>query len=342
MNSRELVLAHLDGRPVKRLPLMPITMMFACQRIGARYRDYCTDYRVMVEGQIRVAEDFGFDYVNTMSDPAREAADCGAKVQYFDQQPVAIMEDQALLENKSTLAGLKIPDPLGGGRMHNGIRALALFKEKVGNEKWIEGWIEGPCAEAADLRGINTLMLDFFDDPPFVRDLFEFIVALELRFAKEQVAAGADAIGVGDAAASLVGPQIYEEFIWPYEKKLVDGLHALGADVRLHICGNTRKILEGMGRLGCDIVDLDSMAPLADARARMGPDQILLGNINPVSILRNGTPETVTAAIAECHRQAGGRYIVGAGCEVPRDTPDENLRALCNYARQHHPINISQ
>jgi len=337
MTSRERVLAHLEGRPVDRLPLLPITMMFACRQIGALYRDYCTDYRVLVEGQIRTAEAFGFDYVNTMSDPAREAADCGAKIQYFDHQPVALVEDDALLGDKSKLLSLKIPDPLGGGRMHNGIQALALFKERVGKEKCIEGWIEGPVAEGADLRGINTLMLDFFDDPGFVRDLFAFVIELELRFAREQVRAGADVIGIGDAAASLVGPQIYEEFIWPFEKKLVDGVHALGAKVRLHICGNTRRILEGMGRLGCEIVDLDSLAPLADGRKQMGPGQVLLGNMNPVAVLRDSTPAEVTAVMSECHRQAGPRFIVGAGCEVPRDTPPENLRALCAYAHEHKP-----
>ncbi len=316
---------------------MPITMMFACDQIDVKYRDYCTDYRVLVEGQIRTAEKYGFDYVNTMSDPAREAADCGAKVEYFDHQPVAIVEDEALLADKSTLATLKIPDPLGGGRMTNGIKALELYKERVGKEKIIEGWVEGPIAEAADLRGINTVMTDFFDDPAFVRDLFEFVVELELRFAREQVKAGADIIGVGDAAASLVGPQLYEEFVLPYEKKLVDGIHAAGSKVRLHICGNTRRILAGIGRLGCEIVDLDSLAPLNEARQQMGAGQVLLGNINPVSTLRNGDPEAVTNAIAECHGQAGARYIVGAGCEVPRDTPPENLRALCEYARTHKP-----
>jgi MtaA/CmuA family methyltransferase len=316
---------------------MPITMQFACLRTGARYRDYCTDYRVLVEGQLRTAEEFGFDYVNTMSDPAREAADCGARVQYFDDQPVALAEDQALLAEKTSLASLKIPDPLGGGRMLNGIHALALFREKLEGEKLIEGWIEGPCAEAADLRGINTLMLDFFDDPQFVRDLFEFVLEMELCFAEAQVEAGADLIGIGDAAASLVGPQIYSEFIWPFEKRMVEGVHALGAKARLHICGNTRRILDGMGSLGCDIVDLDSLAPLADARAQMGPDQVLLGNLNPVTIMRGGTPEIVTTAIAECHRQAGRRFIVGAGCEIPRDTPIENLRALGEYARGHKP-----
>jgi MtaA/CmuA family methyltransferase len=337
MTSRERVLTHLAGRPVDRLPLMPITMMFACAQIGARYRDYCTDYRVLVEGQIRTAETFGFDYVNTMSDPAREAADCGAVVEYFDHQPVAIVEDQALLADKTKLASLKIPDPLVGGRMTNSLKGLALFKERVGKDKTIEGWVEGPIAEGADLRGINTLMLDFFDDPAFVRDLFAFVVELELRFAREQLKVGADMIGVGDAAASLVGPQIYEEFVWPYERKLVDGIHALGGKVRLHICGNTRRILEGIGQLGCDIVDLDSMAPIFEARQKMGLHTILLGNLNPVTVLRNGDPAGVTAAIAECHRQAGAPFIVGAGCEVPRDTPPENLRALCAYAHTHQP-----
>jgi MtaA/CmuA family methyltransferase len=286
---------------------------------------------------LRTAETFGFDYVNTMSDPAREAADCGASVQYFDQQPAAIVEEQALLGDKTRLASLRVPDPLGGGRMHNAIQAVALLKERAGKEKIVEGWIEGPIAEAADLRGINTVMLDFFDDPAFVRDLFAFVVEMELRFAREQARAGADVIGIGDAAASLVGPHIYQEFVWPYEKQLVDGIHALGAKVRLHICGNTRRSLREMGQLGCAIVDLDSLAPIGEAREQMGPSQVLLGNLNPVAILRNGDPAGVVRATAQCHQQAGPRFIVGAGCEVPRDTPVENLRALCEYARNHLP-----
>ena len=71
-----------------------------------------------------------------------------------------LVEQQALLADKKKLAHLKMPDPLGGGRMHNGIEALALFKEKVSGEKVIEGWVEGPLAEAADLRGINTVMME--------------------------------------------------------------------------------------------------------------------------------------------------------------------------------------
>jgi MtaA/CmuA family methyltransferase len=337
MNSRERVLAHLDGHSVDHLPLMPITMMFAADLAGVRYRDYCTNHRLLAEAQIRTAEQFGFDYVNTMSDPAREAADCGAAVEFFDDQPAAFDEENALLKDKSKLATLRSPDPLGGGRMHNGVRAVALLRERAGKDLIVEGWIEGPCAEGCDLRGINALMLDFYDDPVFVNDLFEFVIDMELRFAKAQIDAGIDLIGIGDAAASLVGPTLYERFVWPFEKRLVDGLHALGTRVRLHVCGNTRHCLDGFRRLGCEIVDLDFLTPLDQARQTMGPDQVLLGNLHPVLALRNSTPAAVRDAIATCHHQAGPRYIVGAGCEVPRDTPHENLRALCAYAQQHAP-----
>ena len=179
MNGRERVVAAATGKPTDRLACMPITMQFACDFIGAQYLEYATDYRVLVEGQIRTAEAFGLDYVNTMSDPACEAADCGAGVTYFPNSPPAIDEGRALLAETSMLVGLAIPDPTAGGRMTNRLKALDLYRTRVGDSLLIEGWIEGPIAEAADLRGLNTLMLDFYDDPQFVRDLFDFVREME-------------------------------------------------------------------------------------------------------------------------------------------------------------------
>jgi uroporphyrinogen-III decarboxylase len=86
--------------------------------------------------------------------------------------------------------------------------------------------------------------------------------------------------------------------------------------------------------VACEIVDLDSLA--LSSSGPDGPKPVLLGNLNP-TVLRNATATEVTDAIAECHRQAGPRFIVGAGCEVPRDTPLENLLALSHYARTHCP-----
>jgi MtaA/CmuA family methyltransferase len=300
-----------------------------------KYGDYARDHRVMAEAQIRTAEDFGFDHVSGISDPAREASDLGSPIEWFDDQPPAIVESHALLADKAHLAALKIPDPAAGPRMSDRVEGVRLMRQRAGSSLAVEGWVEGPCAMSADLRGVNTLMLDFFDDPGFVRDLFEFTIEMELRFAKAQIAAGADLIGVGDAAASLIGPQLYFDFVQPYEQRLVRAIQAAGAPVRLHICGKTRKLYRGMAATGAEMFDLDSMAPLDAARAEMGPAAVLAGNLDPVRIMRDAAPEAVTAGFAECHRQAGARYIVGAGCEVPAGTPEANLRAAAGYARSH-------
>jgi MtaA/CmuA family methyltransferase len=335
VTGRERVLAALRGEQTDHLPLMPITMMFAADTAGIKYGDYARDYRILADAQIRTADLFGFDYVSAISDPAREASDLGATVEWFDDQPPAIVESKALLADKTALGRLSVPDPSAGRRMSDRIRAVELLKLRGGTDKLVEGWIEGPCAMGADLRGLNTLMLDFFDDPGFVADLFEFVTDMELRFARAQVDAGADLIGVGDAAASLVGPKLYNQFVLPYEQKLIRGLHAMGTRVRLHICGNTRKILTGMGTTEADMIDLDFFSPLDEARRAMHPGQVLSGNIDPVRVLRDGTPETVTNAIAACHSGGAPHYIVAAGCEVPRGTPIENVSALGAYAQTH-------
>jgi uroporphyrinogen-III decarboxylase len=75
--------------------------------------------------------------------------------------------------------------------------------------------------------------------------------------------------------------------------------------------------------------------PLRLAREAMGRGQVLLGNIEPAGLLRHGTAAEVSATIAAHHAQAGARYIVGAGCEVTRDTPAANLHALARYAHDH-------
>ena len=177
-------------------------------------------------------------------------------------------------------------------------------------------------------------MLDFFDDPAFVRDLFEFTIEMELRFARRQIAAGADIIGIGDAAASLIGPKLYFEQVQPYERKLVQAIQEAGAPVRLHICGKTRKLYRGMAATGAAMIDLDSMAPMAEARAEMGPEPVLAGNLDPVRVMRDGTPEAIESALADCHRAAGSRYIVAAGCEIPAGTPEENVCAMADYSRR--------
>ncbi len=332
MNSRERFFALLEGKSVDHLLCMPITMMFAAHHIGEKYGKYALDYRLLTEAQMRVAEDYGFDHVSVISE-TREAPDCGAIVRLYEDQPYTIDETYALLSDKSILKNLKTPSPWNGKSMIDRLKGIKLLKESCGNEKIIEGWVEGPCAAAADLRGLQALMMDFYDDPLFVKELFEFTTDLAIEFGKAQVEEGADIIGVGDAAASLIGPELYNDFVWPLEKKLIRNLQEAGAKIRLHICGNITKILELVGRLGCEIVDIDSMVSMDEARTKIGPVPCLLGGTDPVRELQNCSSGEVLNALKKCHHLANLRYIVGAGCEIPPGTPPENLKAMSDYAK---------
>jgi len=312
---------------------MPITMMWAADLIGAKYHDYATCAQTQAAGQCAVAGDFGIDHVSVISDPCCEAADLGAAIFYPPDGPPAVIEEQALLADMSLLPTLRVPDPhREGSRMANRIAAIRLLRERMGHTHVIEGWVEGPCAESADLRGINTLMIDYYDDEDFVHELASFSVDVALAFARAQIEAGADIIGVGDAAASLTNRAIYDEFIFPHEKRLIDGIHAAGGRVRLHICGRTSHLLDAIAQLGCSIVDLDTAVDLRSARKTMGPRQVLLGNVDTVAIVNNGTRQQVRDALAACHEDAGPAWIAGAGCEIPRFTPAENVLSFTQVA----------
>ena len=335
MTGRERILGILAGQATDRIPCMPITMTFAADVLGVKYGQYVRDYRILAEAQAKTAEMFGFDYVSAISDPTREATDLGAKVQWFEDRPPAMIEEEALFQDKSALARVKIPGAISGGRMEDRVRGIELLRKYAGEELFVEGWVEGPCAEAADLRGISRLMIDFSDDPAFVHELFELTVEIAVLFASAQIEAGADIIGIGDAAASLVGPRVYNEFVWPWQKRLVDSIHAIGGRVRLHICGNTRRLLQGMGKLGCEMVDIDYPVAMELARSQTGQQQTLAGNLDPVRDVRIGSPEAIMKSLEVLQQQAGARWIVAAGCEIVRDTPYENVHAMVNFARSH-------
>ena len=110
---------------------------------------------------------------------------------------------------------------------------------------------------------------------------------------------------------------------------MIDHIHSLGAVAKLHICGNTAPILRDMIATGADILDVDHLVPdMAVFATELAPNQVFCGKSDPVSVVRNGTPETIRESVRAHHAEGRGRVIVSAGCELPPDTADENLRAL--------------
>lgn len=338
MNSLERMRRRLAGRPVDRPPNFDIMMQFAAHYIGAPLSRYYQDYRVLCEANMAVLEAFHLDIVQTISDPYREAADLGLEV-VFPEDSLPIAPRPLLLEPQD-LETLRIPDPSEGRRMSDRLEAICWFRERVGGEVPIMGWVEGAMAEAADLRGVTTLLLDLYDRPTWVEDLLAKTGELAIAFARAQVEAGADIIGLGESIASQVSPKVYETLILPWEQRVFAAVREMGAVPRLHICGNTTQILRQMALSGAEIVDLDWMVDLeraAQLYAEGGP--ALSGNFDPVAVMLQGTPEQVYEAAYRCLEIMGPRGISNAGCEIPLGTPPANLlaqaRAIADYGAAH-------
>ena len=172
-----------------RLPALPIFMIYACDLIGRKYDEYCKDPRVLVEGNMALVERYGIDVVSCCCYAFAETADCGAELEYFDHQPPACRSH--VIQSPDDFRRLKKPDPRGGGRMTDRLKAIQLYRERVGDTIPIQGWVEGPLAQAADLRGINDVLLETKTEPEFVRDLMDWVVEMEIDYAKAQIETGA-------------------------------------------------------------------------------------------------------------------------------------------------------
>jgi MtaA/CmuA family methyltransferase len=327
MNSYERYMAVLNGERPDLLPRLPILMQFAAEFIGSNYGAFASDYRVLVAANQRCIEHFDFDQVSAISDPYRETQGFGAAIE-FVRDGVPRCAEPPLQADKD-LGRLKRPDPHSSERMLDRVRAVEAFREWGHEEYSILGWVEGPAAEAADLRGSTSFLMDLMLDPGYAAELMELCVEVGIEFGRAQFEAGADTMGVGDAIASQVGEDVYRELIFPREQRLFDGLHAAGGLIRLHICGDITHLLPHVAELHVDIVDLDWQVDMATAREILGPDRVLCGNIDPAEAVLRGTPEQIRHDILAIYETVGAPYMAGAGCEIPSGTPEENLAALC-------------
>jgi len=217
------------------------------------------------------------------------------------------------------------------------LEAVRFFRESVGGEVPVMGWVEGAISEAATLRGVNALLVDLVERPEWVKELLGLVVDNQVAFARAQAEAGADIIGLGDSIASQISAEMYREFAMPYEKHIFDAVHEVGSLARLHICGNTTHILKDMPQTCADIIDLDWMVSLSDARKTYGPRQALCGNFDPVSVMFQGTPEQVRQAVSKNIQDGGVKFFSAAGCEIPDKTPHKNLQAQAEVLAGRQP-----
>jgi MtaA/CmuA family methyltransferase len=325
MDAFQRMTNRLNGDPVDRPPNFNIFMTFAAHYIGEPLSRYYLDHRVLAAANVAMVREFDVDVLQAISDPYRETADFGAEIT-FPQDGLPLCR-KPLLGDEPDIRKLRKPDPATGPRMLDRLEAIRLMYGEGGGRTPVMGWVEGALAQAGDLRGISSVLLDMLDRPGWLQELLEVCVEVEIEFARAQIEAGADLIGLGDAIASQISPAMYRLFALPYERRIIDAVHAKGALARLHICGNTSGLLPDMVASGADIIDLDWMVDWRTACDRFGSQVALCGNVDPVSVMLRAAPEMVYERVGDCLRAGGLRCFSAAGCEIPDGTPPENLRA---------------
>jgi MtaA/CmuA family methyltransferase len=326
MNGYQRYTGVLQGKPVDFLPRTPILMQYAAEFINSDYIRFASDYNELVKANEECARFFGIDQLSSISDPYRETQGFGSEIEYIKNGPPRSTHP---LQYNKDFSLLPKPDPLKSERMLDRVNAVSSYAQRWRGESSILGWVEGPAAEAADLRDVTAFLVDLLDDEAYASELMDICIEVAIEFAHAQVQAGADTVGIGDAVASLLSPTTYENLIQPREKRLVKAIQDMGAYVKLHICGDITHLLPGIADLGVDILDVDHMVDMQTVRDAVGKSVALAGNIDPVEGVQRGTPDEIKQKLICTYAEVGNPYVVNAGCEIPSGTPVENLLALC-------------
>ncbi|MBQ9564580.1 MAG: uroporphyrinogen decarboxylase family protein, partial [Synergistaceae bacterium] len=140
------------------------------------------------------------------------------------------------------------------------------------------------------------------------------------------------------ASGTILRKEDYRTFVFPYTRELVEHFHGLGCSVTYHICGNTTKILEPMVDTGVDVLSIDNIVDLKETKERVGDRICVAGNVDPVRVMLEGTPEDVEAGVKLCFDQAWDTpkgYILATGCGIPNAAPAENVFRFMDAARKY-------
>jgi MtaA/CmuA family methyltransferase len=339
MTSKQLVSAALNGQPVPRVPNGPLAVHYCARLAGYNLRQYTTSAQAIADSVLRYHERFTPDAVWLSADTWVSAEAMGTKVGAADDHQPFGGTGEPLVRSAADIDRIPAPDVSAQGRYPLMLEALSRVVSQLGRDVFIVACMDQyPFSLAAALMGINEIMTGVVDDPAFVRALMARCEEYVSAYGRALANAGADLLSGGDSPAGLLGPKLYQEFALPAEKRLVRELKpATGKPVSLHICGDATAILPRMATSGADVLELDHAVDLGNACRAVGPHIGLWGNLDPVGLLSQGTPERVRQAARQALAavQAAGhrRFVLSSGCTLAVETPSANLDALIGASR---------
>ena len=346
LTSRERIRRAICGETTDCLAVAPYMYDVAAEYCRIKLRDFYSDPRIMADSQLALHEAVDQDVISIGCDNAYLAEGFGCQIRYEADEIPSI--EKPAVEALKDVFSLVVPDPSSDGRMPVMLEAIRLVRQAVGETIAIRSPGTGPFALAGHLLGTQQWLYEIGmaeagsdeANETAIQHLLDAAADALIRFGQACSDAGADVIHCGDSLAScdMISPQTYRRFAWPQQRRVIRAWKDYGVRATLlHICGDSTQVLKDYAATGADLIEVDHKVHLGTARQSVGEEAALIGNLDPVCVLLQGTPETVRSVAKECIQQVGpnGRYILGSGCIVPRHTPVENLREMVGVARQY-------
>lgn len=331
MNSYERVMTCFAGKTPDRVPIVPIVREWCCKQAGTTLSATMVNVEKHVFSQHYCARKFSYDIVFDLLGVSAESEAMGSVLKYGDGY-LPMISDYVVKDYEKDLPRLGIPNPYKDKRLPLILEGIRRLKALCDGEIPVAGSVQAPFRHAAMLRGPEALMRDLYKNRENARKLMEIATDSLIIWGTAVVQAGTDIVWIPDPVASgdAVSPKTYKDWILPYTQRVVGAIKKTGVQVLMHICGDTSDRLEMLASTGVDGLSLDSKVDFGFARETLGPDYLLMGNVEPTDPLTLGQPETVYEHSRKVIEQAGkeGHFFLSSGCVIPGEAPVENMEAM--------------
>ncbi|SDF92720.1 [methyl-Co(III) methylamine-specific corrinoid protein]:coenzyme M methyltransferase [Methanolobus vulcani] len=331
---KERLARALRGEQIDRMPAISVTQTGTVEQMeacGAFWPEANNDAKKMAALAEAGHTVVGFEAVRVPFDITAEAEFFGCEIKEGtkEQQPSVVGHVVKSVEDIEKLKGYN----LDYGRIGVVCEAIKLLADKYGDKLPIMGSMIGPFSLAQHINGDDWFMA-IFTDESFGLALMEFTTEFNVAYAKKMVENGADTMVIIDptASAQLIGAEFYEKFVVPYHKIICDVMHELNVPVVLHICGDTTQGLALMESSGVDAISIDQNVDVETAVSKV-KKAIIVGNLDPVNMLWNQTPEKIREQSQKIIDAGVG--LLAPGCGIVSKTPTVNLQAMIEVARNH-------
>ncbi|MGQ9722244.1 MAG: uroporphyrinogen decarboxylase family protein [Candidatus Jordarchaeum sp.] len=326
-----------------RIPAYPSVGAGNARLAGMSIKQFITDPESMASAILKAYKLYTPDVMLILGDTLVEAEAFGVKLKYYeDRLPEAV--DFPVKDLKKDVKNIKMPDPRKDGRLPNILKAGELVLEELRKTTAVGGLVAGPFSLLMALRGPEQIYYDMVENPDYVHEMLDITTAFSIEEGRAQAEVRLG-LNLGDPIAGTLSPKQFDEFAGPALKKVIKTWASEGKFCALHICGDVNHLIDKLVELGPGMLSVDAPVNLAEAKRKIAGRVVLVGNVDPVKVMLEGTPEDVKKAVKECIRQAapGGMYMLATGCEVPPETPLANLRAFMDAAREYgkYPLELA-